>query len=81
MSFRYLNGVYKYDQLLTRGNSDRTRGDGFNLKETRLGLDVQGSFFTEREPRCWNSLPTDAVDAPSLEAFKARLNGALGNLV
>ena len=29
----------------------------------------------------WNKLPREAVDAPSLEAFKARLDGALSNLV
>ena len=28
--------------------------------------------------RHWNKLPREAVDAPSLEAFKARLDGALG---
>ena len=29
-------------------------------------------------PGCW--MPKEAVDAPSLEAFKARLNVALGSL-
>ena len=28
--------------------------------------------------RHWNKLPREAVDAPSVEAFKARLDGALG---
>jgi len=28
-----------------------------------------------------NKLPREAVDAPSLAVFKARLNGALSNLV
>jgi len=28
----------------------------------------------------WNRLPKEAVDAPSLEAFKARLDVALGSL-
>ena len=27
----------------------------------------------------WNRLPREAVDAPSLEVFKARLDGALSN--
>lgn len=27
-----------------------------------------------------NTLPREVVDAPSLEVFKARLNGALGSL-
>ena len=30
---------------------------------------------------CWNRLPKEVVDAPSLEAFKARLDVALGSLV
>ena len=29
----------------------------------------------------WNGLPKEVVDAPSLEAFKARLDEALGSLV
>ena len=29
----------------------------------------------------WNRLPKEAVDAPSLEAFSARLDVALGSLV
>jgi len=29
----------------------------------------------------WNRLPKEVVDAPSLEAFKARLEVALGSLV
>jgi len=38
-------------------------------------------FFTVRVVRRWNRLPREVVDAPSLEAFKARLDGALGSLV
>ena len=34
-----------------------------------------------RVVRHWHRLPSEAVDAPSLEVFKARLDGALGNLV
>ena len=38
-------------------------------------------FFTVRVVRHWNRLPSEVVDAPSLEVFKARLDGALGNLI
>jgi len=31
--------------------------------------------------RHWHRLPTEAVDVPSLEVFKARLDGALSSLV
>ena len=51
------------------------------MKEGRFRLDVRGKFFTRTVVRCWNRLPREAVDAPSLEVFKARLDEALGNLV
>jgi len=31
--------------------------------------------------RCWHRLPREAVDAPSLEIFKARADEALGSLI
>ena len=40
-------------------------------------MDVRGKFFTMRVVR----LPREVVDAPSLQAYKARLDGALGSLV
>ena len=36
---------------------------------------VEGTGFVH-----WNRLPKEAVDAPSLQAFKARLDVALGSL-
>ena len=51
------------------------------LKEGRFRLDVRGKFFTERVVRCWNRLPRELVDAPSLGVFRAGLDGALGSLV
>ena len=46
-----------------------------------LSLDIRRKFFTQRVVTHWNRLPKEAVDAPSLEAFKARLDVALGSLV
>ena len=83
MAFQYFQGLDKHEgnQLFTRVDSDRTMGNGFKLKEGRFRLDVRGKFFTERVVRCWNRLPREAMDARSLEFFKARLDGALGNLI
>ena len=61
--------------------SDRTRGHGCKLKESRFRLDIRRRSFTMRVVKHWNRLPREAVAAPSLAVFKARLDGALSNLV
>lgn len=61
--------------------NDRTRWNGFKRKEGRFRLDVRRKFFTVTVVRHWNRIPREAVDAPSLEVFKARFGKALGNLI
>ncbi|KFW05240.1 hypothetical protein N327_13908, partial [Fulmarus glacialis] len=55
--------------------------NGFKLKEGRFRLNIRKKFFTMRVMKQWHRLPREVVDAPSLETFKVRLDGALSSLM
>jgi len=82
-AFQYLKGAYRKDGegLFTRVCSDRARRNGCKLKEGRFRLDIRKRYFTMRVVKHWHRLPREAVAAPSLEVFKAWLDGTLSNLV
>jgi len=55
--------------------------NGFKLKEGRFRLDIRKKFFMVRVVKHWQRSPREVVDAPPLVTFKARLDGALSNLI
>jgi len=82
-AFQYLKGAYRKDweNIFSRACCDKTRGNGFKLTEGRFRLDIRKKLFTMRVVKHWNRLPREAVEAPSLETFKASLDRALSHLV
>ena len=46
-----------------------------------IGLDTRKKFFTERVIKHWNRLPGEAVESPSLEVLKTRVDVALQDMV
>ncbi|KAK4811222.1 hypothetical protein QYF61_022119 [Mycteria americana] len=82
-AFQYLKGAYRKDgdRCFSKACCDRTRSNGFKLREGRFRLDLRKKFFTMRVVRHWNRLPREVVEAPSLETFKVRLDRALSNLI
>jgi len=82
-AFQYLKGAHRKDgeNIFSRACCDRTRSNGFKLRKGRFTLDRRRKFFTVRVVKHWNRLPREVVEAPSLETLKARLDGALRNLV
>jgi len=79
VAFQYLKRGYKKegDRLFSRLCGNRTRENTFKLKEGRCRLDIRNKFLRIRVLRHWNRLPREAVEAPSLETLKVRLDQAL----
>jgi len=82
-AFQYCKGAYRKegDNLFIKACYDRTKSNGFKLREGRFRLDIRKKFFTMRVAKPWNRFPSAVVEAPSLGAFKARLDRALRNLI
>jgi len=82
-AFQYLKGSCRKegDRLFSGVCGDRTRGNGFKLREGRFRLDIRKKSFTVKVVRHWNRLSRDIVDASSLKTFKVRLDQVLGNLI
>ncbi|NXV54296.1 KLHL8 protein, partial [Molothrus ater] len=59
---------------------NRTRGNGFKLREHRFKLAIKQKFFTVRLVKTWNRLPREVVNVPSLEMLQVRLDSAISNL-
>jgi len=69
VAFQYIEG----DRLFTQSDSDRTRGNGFQLKEGRFRSHVRGKSFPQRAVRrrtaaqscvCSSLEVPEAVDGP-----------------
>ncbi|KFV75641.1 hypothetical protein N308_00153, partial [Struthio camelus australis] len=54
---------------------------GHKLNHRKFQLNLRKIFFTVRVTEHWNRLPREAVESPSLEIFKTRLDVILGNML
>ena len=55
-------------------NAYSTRGNSMKLESEKKQILVRSGFFTKRIVNTWNSLPEQVVKAPSVNAFKNRLD-------
>jgi len=77
-AFQYLKGAYGKDSenLFSKVCCDRTRNNGFKVREGRFRLGIRKTVFAMKVVKHWHRLPREVVEAPSLETFKARLGRA-----
>jgi len=82
-AYKYLQGGCQEEgaRLNSVVPSDRTRGNGHKQKHRKFPLNMRKNFITLRVTEHWNRLPREAVDSPSLEIFKTRLDNVLCSLL
>ena len=61
--------------------SDRTRGNGYQLYQRRFHRHKRKNFFTVLVTDYWNRLPREIVESPSLEIFKTHPDAILCNML
>ena len=76
-----MKGIDKIEtgKLFPLAGETRTRGHGFKIRGSRFRTELRRNFFTQRVVNLWNSLPSEAVEATSLNVFKARIDKFLNS--
>ena len=74
--FKILHGFYdsKTTDSLFELSQLTTRGHGFKLKKHATNTSLFKNFFTNSTINLWNKLTRETVSAPSVNAFKNRLD-------
>ena len=79
--------IYTYKYLKSGCQEDGAKlfsvvpSNGHKLKHRKFQLNMRKYFFTLSVTEPWKRLPREAVESPSLEIFKTRLDAVLCSLL
>jgi hypothetical protein len=76
-TFKILNGCYdcpELSDLFTRNTNTRTRGHNFKLSANKCKTNIGKNLISNRIANAWNKLPSEVVNARSVNQFKNRLD-------
>ena len=76
--YKIMKGLVRMEkkELFTMIPSNNTRGHNQRLLRQQTKKAARAISFSQRTIRNWNSLPQTVIDAPSVDAFKNRLDEA-----
>ena len=74
--YKILHGIdiANREKLFQMAPYTTTRGHSLKFFKKRCRLNLRSNYFSQRVIDQWNGLPINLVTAPSLNAFKSRLN-------
>ena len=73
--YQILNGsLHVHPGLLQLSTCSRTRGHHLKLQKPRARTRSRRNYLSVRAVNSWNSLPSHVISAPSINAFKSRLD-------
>ena len=73
-TFKHMTGRYAVDASYLKLDNSKTRGHIYKLKKERVKKTVRQLFYSNRIVNAWNALPDHVAEAPSVNAFKGRLD-------
>ena len=81
--FRMYRGLSttSFVSMFTLSSNTTTRGHTAKITKNRCRLDLRRHFFSERVIDRWNRLPQQAIDSPTINAFKSRLDRTRLNVI
>ena len=77
-TYKYTHGYYNVQQPEMTPYANQStlvlRGHAYKLQKHRYKLNIRGNYFANRVVSIWNNLPESVTSAPSINAFKSRLD-------